>query len=167
MTAGADRRVHVDQFLAQPKSLAAPGRWVDGNRPGEQRMRLPILVDGEISAFEVELIVNPDAPSPGLTIVLLYGRCVWRLCMDSRLHPNAADRPHDCPADVSGPHAHSWEDNRRFAKASALPRRLKNARLLPADVATNDDAFAWLLAQIKVDFPPWGSPEWPTRTGLL
>lgn len=158
----------VEDFLAaRGKRLPAIGDWRIGNRPDEFRLKLPIEWRGELTAFQLELIVAPDAPSPDLRIVLLYGRAIWRLCLAPAVHPNSLRRPDDLPAMVSGPHHHSWPDNRHFGAANRLPKDLQNARKLPASVVANDDAFTFFLDQVGIDLPSWGPLKWPTRERLL
>jgi hypothetical protein len=162
-------RDEVERFLAGPirHRLPAPGSWDDGNRAGEYRMKLPIEVEGEISQFELQLVTSPDSVEPGLRMVLRYGRAFWRLCMTAVEHPNSFNRPDDLPAMIFGPHHHSWPDNRRFGPANSLPKKLRNARLLPAHIRSDVEAFAWFLEQVKVLPPDWEMPPWPIRTRLL
>ncbi len=130
-------------------------------------MRLPIEVDGEIGQFELELAISPNGASPGLRIILLRGRAFWRLCMDNAEHPNSFNRPADLPPMTVGPHQHSWPDNRRFGNPTSLPQKLRNARILPATIKSNDDAFAWFLGQVNILYPRWDMPEWPKKTLLF
>jgi hypothetical protein len=97
----------------------------------------------------------------------LYGPAIWRVCLKDEEHPNSFNRPADMPAMIYGPHHHSWPDNRRFARANRLPPNLENARPLPAEVRTFDQAFAWFLDVLGIEPPAWGYPSWPERTTLL
>ena len=163
-----DLRHDVDAFLAAEKSLPRAGVWAQVNRADELRMRLPVEIDGEVSqSFVVEMIVAPNAIQPSLRIVILYGPCIFRLEMTSAGHQNSFNRPADLPSFVEGPHYHGWTDNRRFARANRLPKDLDNARILPNSVVSFDDAFRWFIEETGFDFPSWGPPEWPQRTGLI
>lgn len=130
-------------------------------------MKLPILADGETGSFELVMVISPDSDSPGLRMVLMYGRAIWRLCMDIAFHPNGLVRPDDLPASVNGRHQHSWHDNKMTGNPIMLPKTLPNARILPDHIVSNDQAFYWFLEQINVLGPTWQLPEWPTRTLLL
>jgi len=162
-------REDVEAFLAgAPRHvLPVPGTWGDGNRDGESRMRLPISVDGEIGQFEIELIVAPNSESPGLRIVLMCGRAFWRLCLNPEPHTNSLNRPIDLPPMVDGPHQHTWPDNRMFGAPGALPQKLRNARILPVEIDTNEKAFGWFLPQVNILPPTWEMPPWPRRSLLL
>jgi hypothetical protein len=168
ITRGPDLRRDVDEFLAAHKTLPAPGDWREVNRETERRLTLPIERAGEISPFDLVLVMSPDAVEPDLRIVLLYGsKCIWRLCLSPEYHPNSLRRPDDLPSSVNGPHHHTWHDNRHFAAANRLPKKLKNARILPDEIRSSDEAFRFFVEQIGVEFPSWGPPVWPKRTGLL
>lgn len=162
-------REDVERFLdgGSRHKLPSKSSWKSGNREGELRMRLPIEVDGEIGGFELDLVKAPDSDDPGLRIILMYGRAFWRLCMGDVEHPNSINRPDDLPALIVGPHYHCWADNRRFGEAASLPKRLRNARILPQGIVGDADAFAWFLSQVNIVFPDWEMPSWPTRTLLL
>lgn len=162
-------REDVEDFLSGERRhrLPVPGIWSDGNRDGEYRMVLPIEVAGEIGNFELQLISAPDSAEPGLRIVLRYGRAFWRLCMAHYEHVNSFNRPADLPAVVSGPHHHSWHDNRMMGPPGSLPTKLRNARALPPEITTDELAFRWFLAQVNIEDPDWDMPEWPKRTRLL
>lgn len=162
-------RDDVDAFFAGEirHILPVPGTWQDGNRNGEFRMRLPIEVDGEVGAFQLDLISAPDSQNPGIRFILLCGRAIFRLCLHNEMHTNSFNKPADLGLTVEGPHYHSWNDNRRFGPANGLPKELRNARKLPLNQPDTDSAFKWFLNETKIIEPKWPMPSWPTRTLLL
>jgi hypothetical protein len=163
-----DLRRDVDEFLSgKHKRLPVGPEFVTGTRRSQMRAVLPIERNGEGSGFTLEFIMSPNVDPDWLRINLLYGRPCWRLCLKPEFHPNSFNRPKDLPASVDGPHHHSWADNRRFARANRLPQYLENARLLPDEITSKDQAFMWFLEQTGIDFPAWGLPVWPKRTTLL
>lgn len=159
----------VDAFLAGEARhrLPAPATWIEGNRRGEFRLRLPVETSGQIGGFFVELISEPDAIEPSFKCILLFERAVWRVCVCSAEHANPLNRPVGLAAMVQGPHYHSWADNRHLGAVNALPRKLRNARILDGIRLDEGSVFAWFLAQVRILPPDWDMPQWPTRTLLI
>lgn len=163
------KRDEVEAFLAGEvrHRLPAPASWIEVNRDGEYRLRLPVEVEGELSGFAVEVISAPDAIDPVFKCILLYERAIWRVCVCDVSHVNPLNRPAGVPAMLTGPHYHSWQDNRHTGAVNSLPKRLKNARVLDGFEPTEDAIFSWFLDQVKILPPEWDMPKWPTRTLLL
>lgn len=162
-------RDEVEAMLSGTRRHILPvaGQWLPGNRSGEYRMRLPVQVGGETGLFDVELTVSPDSVNAGVIINLLAGRSVWRVCLNDVEHTNLFNCPSDIPAMIQGPHYHAWADNRHTGRTVALPQKLGNARILPAEITSNQQAFDWFLEQVNILPPDWEMPEWPIKTQLL
>lgn len=163
-----DLREVVDRLLQVPKELTGVGSWEPASHEGDVRMALPLIVEGEISDAMVTIIAYPRAPTIRFRLVLTYIRAIWRVdYTDDELHVNSANRPHDLTDwQIMGPHYHSWQDNRRFARHNSLPIKLRNARFLPNNVRTYDNAFRWFCGNTGI-LPPASVPELPPRDTLL
>lgn len=149
----------IDAFMAaRPKTLPAEPDWrIITSRAGERRCYLPITVDGVISNLTLEMTVNLRDDSY-LVINLLAPSCISRLCLATEHFDRARGEL------VEAPHWHSWRDNR--PKGKRLPKELLHAEGLAGKIVGREDAFAWFLKQIGVDFPPW-SLTWPPKDVML
>lgn len=165
----SDVRNLVDALLASDKQLAGIGEWrTDMN--GAHRYVRAVEYRGEIAA---ELCVKSYPRQPQLSfrlILYMMDIAIWRLdyTQDDKPHFNSHDKPLDLVlGPIQGPHYHAWGDNRRFATAHSLPKRLFNARILSEKLRSFDNAFRWFCAETRVFVANEDVPELPKRDTLL
>lgn len=165
----SDIRVLVDRLITSDKVPFGQARWVDEHREGDMRMLYPLLVDGEISDANLQIIAYPRARTLRFRLNLLYGRAIWRLdYVDDEEHVNSFNRPDGLTlGPFTGPHYHAWDDNRRFATKSALPERLENARLLEANLQTFPNVFRWFCGQTRIVIADFDVPELPASDRMI
>jgi hypothetical protein len=168
-TVTSDIRVVVDRLLGAEKVPTGKARWVDEHRAGDMRLLYPLLMDGEVSDANLQVIAYPRSTSLRFRLNLLYGRAIWRLdYVDDEEHVNSFNRPDDL---VLGPftcqHYHAWADNRRFATKTSLPERLENARILEANLQTFSNAFRWFCGQTKINISELEIPQLPVSDRML
>jgi hypothetical protein len=142
---------------------------MDEHREGDQRLLLPLLVEGEVSDATLTVIAYPRVRELQFRLVLSFGRAIWRLdYADFEEHYNSFNKPDDLVlGPFTCPHYHAWEDNRRFATRVSLPERLENARILDANLKTYDNTFRWFCGQTKIDISNFGVPDLPTTDRFL
>ena len=164
-----DIREVVDDLLATEKIPAGQPEWTDSAREGDKRLLYPLLVGGEISDATLTIIAYPRVRRPTFRLILSFAVAIWRLdFVHDEIHVNSHDRPADLPSGpFEQPHFHSWPDNRRFATAQKLPERLRNARILPANVRAYDNAFRWFCGETRIVVPADGVPELPQTDRFL
>ena len=168
-TVTQDIRVVVDKLLRAEKIPTGKARWVDEHRDGDMRLLYPLLMDGELSDANLQIIAYPRSASLKFRLNLLYGRAIWRLdYVENEEHVNSFNRPDDL---VLGPftckHYHACADNRRFATKSSLPTRLENARILEGNLQTFENAFRWFCGQTKISISELEIPQLPASDRLL
>jgi hypothetical protein len=159
----------INDALAALKTLAGVPVWRDMNHHGQWRIVMPLLLDGESTGLDLEICAYPNRSPARFTIIIRQPRCVWRLEYDpTAVHTNSLNAPRDIlGATINGPHYHTWSDNTRFVTANALPRNLKNARILPKEIQDFDGAFEWFCRQTNIRMPPPGTVNLPPRTELF
>jgi hypothetical protein len=162
-----DIRVIVDRFLAAEKSLVGTSDWqLDQN--DASRWRVNVAVGGELSGFALEVKAYPWSDSIKFRIILTRERAIWRLCCaDDPPHVNPLSRPKDIhDAIVTGPHYHSWADNRAYATAKSLPDELRIAR--PIDGMGFASSFRWFCGETGISgLASLDIPDLPRRDRLL
>jgi hypothetical protein len=123
MASGPDVRNVVDAFLAKSKTLAGVGTWQRDSHERSFRWVRPIELEGELPGFDLTVKAYPRSHRLKFRVVIAYGKAVWRIdYANDAPHINSIDRPSDLDlGPIVGPHYHSWEDNRRFARANSLP----------------------------------------------
>jgi hypothetical protein len=142
----------VDAFLAREKTLAGAGSWVRDSHERSYRCIRPVEVDGELPGLDLIVKAYPRSHKLQFRIILAYGKAIWRLCYaEDNPHINSLDRPIDLDlGPITGPHYHSWKDNRHFATLNALPSSLHNARVLPENLRTFESAFRWFCGETRI-----------------
>lgn len=148
----------VDQFFKAQKSIPGSPTWRSSSRPSERRARFPVEVEGTLTGVELELVINL-VRSDYLVIVLLVPSCITRLCLSGG-HRNRVTREQ-----IEGPHWHPWAANRPTGRS--IKTNLPHAEPLPSSVRSRDEAFAWFLNEVGIDFPSWGPMPWPQDEGFL
>jgi hypothetical protein len=164
-----DIRLTVDRLLATPKLPGGKGTWADDHREGDMRMLIPLVVDGEVSDLNLQIIAFPRSRTVQFRLLLLYGRVIVRLdYTHHEEHVNAFNRPADLPAGpFKGPHIHDWADNRHFATKATLPERLENARLLDGNLLTFENVFRWFCGKYAIATHTFDLPVLPKSDRLL
>jgi hypothetical protein len=99
--------------------------------------------------------------------MLNFGRCLWRLDFTKDEHVNPLHAPSMAGMLIREPHYHCWNDNRILATANSLPKRLRNARLLPESIQSFQPAFRWFLGETNIFVEPGIVPDIPKRVTLL
>jgi len=170
VAAQPDIRVTVDRLLAAEKTLAGTASFqpLQGEQR-QQRWRKACVIQGEVTPLDIEVQAYPDSPNLKFRIILIYQRAIWRLdYSEDGTHFNSTNRPNDLGAGpICGPHYHTWEDNRRFSTKSALPHTLRNARNVPSNLRTFENAFRWFCGETRILVLTAEIPCLPTRVSLL
>lgn len=170
MAPAPDTREIVDALLAAEKRLTGEGEW-QSDREGVKRFIRAIEREGEVTPLELVVKAYPRLPQPRFRIVLTIGRAIWRVDFTDELHTNPRNHGRldiDPPMTaIQGPHYHSWADNRRFATATSLPERLRNARLLPDNVRSYESTLRWLCGATNIALGMGDVPDLPTRDTLI
>ena len=170
MAIGPDTRDIVDALLAAEKRLAGDGEW-QSDREGVKRFIRAVEREGEITPLELVIKAYPRRPQPRFRLILNMGRAIWRVDFTDEIHPNPRNlgRPDVDPPMIAiqGPHYHSWADNRRFATATSLPERLKNARILPENVRSYESTFRWFCGATNIALGMGDVPDLPKRDTLI
>lgn len=164
-----DIRVLVDRLLQTAKVPTGHPTWAHEHREGDVRLLLPLLVEGEISEANLQIIAYPRSRSLRFRLNLLYGRAICRLdFVDDEEHVNSFKRPDDLQlGPFTCPHYHAWADNRVFATKTSLPERLENARILDSNLKSFPNTFRWFCGQTKIDLSGFDIPELPASDLLL
>jgi hypothetical protein len=162
-----DVRALIDALLLGEKALIGYGMWQQGNREGCHQWSRAVEFLGEISGARLEVKAYLHHESLKFRILLNEQRCIWRLDFANDDHTNPLTSPETPGQPITGPHYHSWADNRRFATSVALPRRLRIARLLPADIRTFEAAFRWFCSEVRISIKATEVPMLPERNVLL
>lgn len=159
----------IDDLLAARKTLGGVPDWQTGPYEGEERLLIPLRVDGVSSGADLIITGYPYVGHTKFRIMICAPQCIWRIdYVNDEHHVNSFNRPPDLiEYDFCEPHYHSWPDNRRFSTHNSLPNRLENARIMPADVRSFDSALRWFCGQTNIDQPQNGLIALPPRRRLL
>lgn len=167
----ADRPIAalISDLLAARKTLEGAPDWKDGPYAGEDRLVMPLRIDGVSVGCDLMISAYPYIGHTKFRIMLCADKCIWRIDhVFDEPHVNSFNRPQDLEEyDFCEPHFHAWTDNSRFATPNSLPDRLENARIMPADVRTFDTALRWFFGQTNIEQPPPGLIVLPPRRRLL
>lgn len=132
------------------------------------RWRVNVAINGVLSGFALEVKAYPQTGPECFRIILMGEKAIWRLCCARDApHTNPLARPQDIKESIiSGPHYHSWADNRRYATERSLPDELRIARIL--DAMSYPSAFRWFCAQTGISgVASLDLPDLPRRERLL
>lgn len=159
----------IDSLLAAPKTLGGIPDWREGPYSGEERLIMPLLIDGVSSRAELLVTSYPFFGHSKFRILICAEKCIWRIDhVFDEPHINSFNRPSDLHEyDFCEPHYHSWQDNRRFCTYQSLTQKLFNARIMPVDVRSFDSSFRWFCGQTNIEQPPTGLIALPPRRRLL
>jgi hypothetical protein len=162
-----DIRTLMDAVVAADKTLAGTNYWKPDEDGDAHRWIGVIEVAGELPGVNLVVKAYPRSPALKFRIMLNAGRCIWRLDYDHDGHLNPLNAPGDPGILIREPHYHSWADNRRLATVNSLPRRLRNARLLPAGIRSFNSAFRWFVQQTNIQISSLDTPDLPKTDTLL
>ncbi len=166
--ASDDIRVLVDSFLAEEKTLAGYGDFVNTEQPDEQEWRRLLVQNGEVTDGELRVIAYPASPKREFRLlVLMSDHCVTRLdyVFDrDGAHINDFHRPMGYPSlPIRKPHIHRWDANRRIARVDKYPRKLLYAIEIDDKITNLERAFKWFCDELRISFTGEDVPAWPTR----
>lgn len=160
----------VDNFLETDKTFAGRPEWNTELNGNVYRWVAPLSVNGEMPGFDITIKSYPHENPITFRIILAHDKAIWRLdfAFDDP-HQNSFNAPPDISGQIiTGRHYHAWPDNRRFSTARGLPNKLHNARNLPANVQTFENALRWFCGEVRiVDLDAFGIPELPKPGTLL
>ena len=161
----------VDRVIVAPKKLvgAERPRWQAGRTQEEQRLKLPLEIDGEQRGQFLVIMAFPNyEPSPMFNIAFeCCDKVVCRLDfdLDSVHGNNLRPRPQSLPALVHGPHWHSWELNRGEVRSILVYDKMPYAE--PFTEAQKFDAvLRWYCGKRNIALGRHGL-EFPMRSRLL
>lgn len=109
----------VNVFMATPKRIVGfdtPPQWGDGYVPNEMELKYPLEIEGELRGAQLMIVGFPRERDLKFRIGILFPAMVCRLDYTDEVHGNSASgvMAGNVPAEVVGPHYHSWPINRRF-----------------------------------------------------
>ncbi len=146
----------IDAFIQGYKTLGTymPG-WNRRDYGNEWQFRVPI--EDAHGAQRGELCFSVDLPLKYPSIVAIYeGRLIYRVDItpqnEIEPNPHGAARLH-LPSQVTGPHAHTWENNREWCRRNGfleLPFRSQ----LPVEVDNLTAALQILAADLNIMIEP-------------
>ena len=160
----------VEELLRARKRIAGVGAWTAEHRSGESRMVLPLAVGGVITGMELQIKVMHNAADLEFVILLIYERCVWRLCYGQDVaHVNQGIHPSgDIDLGmINGPHYHGWPDNNHLGGETALPKLLRFGKPLPSGLDGFRSSFVWFCEQTGIDITAADVPDLPPPDRLL
>jgi hypothetical protein len=161
----------IDALLAEPKVLIGPPpTWIPAGRPGELQASWPIADQSGVIRTDLRFrCPRYDLAAPSVSVI--YRRhAIWRVDIVEpsvcKINPPAAHLL-GLPAQVCGPHQHTWPDNREFVRQNgfaSIPMR----RALAAQVRRLPQAVAVLAAAINLDLGDYGRDfDAPYRSDLF
>lgn len=161
----------IDRLLEEPKVLAsAKVVFAQGNQTADQRCEWPVLVDGVLADCYIACTAYPLEDELRFTITLNYqNKNIWRVDYEPshRTEYNGFRKGHPLSGRrISGPHYHSWSDNRSEVTTRKIPDVLPWLRELPDNLRTWENTFRWFLGQTNIKQPS-EIPALPTRRTLL
>jgi hypothetical protein len=161
----------VDAFMASAKTIvgATDMVWQPGIVDGEQCVKLPLEVNGELHGQKLVITAYPRADELKFSIGIVFPPAICRLDYDQHAyHVNSMDclHKHNISVIVEGPHFHSWPINKQFITSSASLQRLLNAEPVRQRWMF-DAAFRWFCSQCNIMIPWDGNFELPARDTLL
>ena len=171
-----DIRVLIDGTLTAEKTLAGEPKWereeaAEGpHNHDAMRWLVPLMIGGELCHHMLTVKAYPNRKTLMFRIILSFDKAVFRTDFaEDEPHQNSFDAPSDIAGIiVRGPHYHSWEDNRRFATLNSLPVKLHNARTLPVNIRTFENAYRWFCGAIGIaNVDTFGIPVLPRPSKLL
>lgn len=166
----ADIRDVVDRFLVSKKVMAGTASWQPEHDDKAVRWVVGLLAAGELSEFRLIVKAYPLSKDLKFRLILSQVKAIWRLDFAHDIpHLNSLNKPNDLSlGPVSGSHFHSWIDNRRLSTVGFLPDELHNARELPGNIQTFENAFRWFCGQTSIiGIDEFGIPVLPRTDRLL
>lgn len=159
----------LNDLLAAPKTLGGAPAWRDMDHHGQWRLVMPVLMGGESTGLELEVCAYPNRTPLRFTIVLKQPKNIWRLEFDpTAQHTNSLNAPKETAGlIINGPHYHKWADNTRFVTTNALPKTMRNARVLPENINDFEAALDWFCRETNIEPPAPGAVKLPPRTELF
>jgi len=167
--AGQNILALVDALIQAEKTLGGAPDWQQVGNGDEERLVLPIFVDGVSSNASVEIKAYPNSAILRFRVMLLVGKCIWRIDhTEYEQHVNPIDTFSTVtPPSFTCPHFHSWADNRRYCTSANLPSKLKIARPLETHHRSFDAVFRWFCGEVNIAQPHASMVYLPARTRLM
>ncbi|WP_223177537.1 hypothetical protein [Sphingobium jiangsuense] len=159
----------VDALLAATKVMAGTWEWTDNHRHNERRAEMALTAGGQLTYMRIVIKAFPNHEELKFTIMLVYGVCVWRICHATDTgHLNPLSRPAHLPfGPFDTPHYHPWAENRPASLNAALPKNLKYANFLPAELTDFNACFEWFCTQTNIQIGNGQMPILPLPDRLL
>ena len=159
----------ITVLLAANKTMYGEPSWQDDPDAGHSRILVLLRIDGESTLADLTIMAYPLEGHNKFRIMINAPKCVWRVdAVSNEPHVNSLDRPPDLEDHViCEPHYHAWVDNKRFCSERSLPNSLLNARILPTEVRSFDNALRWFCGQTNIAQPAHGLISLPPRTRIL
>lgn len=173
MSGLSDLPARVDALLAASKRIAEPSAWHGTDYVGQKRWQSRLVADGDVTDMYLQINTFPAKPFLDFHILLIYRTCVARIdSSDIEKHNNRRMAGVELPQGIdtgmiSGPHFHSWSDNRRLVTGRSLPKELPFARVLPRNVRGFENTLRYLCGQTNIQLGVDDVPELPERDRLI
>lgn len=147
----------VGDFLAKSKSLGGiglPVQWQPNRDPAELCIKLPIELEGVVSAQRLIVVYSPASEALRFSILIVYRVAVCRMDFDETGgHTNGFGNLEGLPMTIQGSHFHRWSNNIRFVKGNGQLEELDNAEPIPIAIRTFDAALRWFCDEAKIALP--------------
>jgi hypothetical protein len=156
----ADLVAAVDAFMATPKRIIGHDtspQWGPEYTPFERDARYPIEIEGELRGAQFRIVGFPSERHLKFRIGILFPAMICRLDYTDEIHPNSLDGflAGSVPAEVTGPHYHSWPLNRRFFPGMTKPPELHDAVPYTEPGRSFDAILRWFCADTNIEqLPP-------------
>ena len=152
----SDLLAALDVFVSAPKRLVGihgPVNWVAGHNRYERRTQFPIEIDGELLEQARLEVTGIQRVGIQFRLSLCYNAAIARLDHTDETHPNTLRIHEDgLPADVTGPHYHSWRLNRRFFKGVGKAPELGLAEPFETK-GSFDSNLRWFCQELNIAQP--------------
>ncbi len=164
-------QTEIDGLLSAQKRIVGNPAWTPSARDGQLRWFAPLAIEGQICPLSLLIDAYPAwVHSRRFNVLLTYeGKYnIWRVEVHKHAsHVNKPPVPSGCVVGlITGPHHHSWWDNRHLATQSRPPEALEYAQILASNMQTVENVLRWFCNEvgIEVDFDP---PAFPNSNMLV
>jgi hypothetical protein len=160
-------RAEIDSLLAESKGLMGQPSWQQTARSDQLRWGGLLSIRGVACGLKLALDAYPSEADAPFVITLSKGSAIWRvegrrLCS----HMNRSPVPPGIELGiVSGPHQHSWYDNRHLSRGGSLPVDLLFAKQLAPNLRGMQNCLRWFCDEVNIEIGSY--PDYPKSERLL
>jgi hypothetical protein len=174
VSASARLRRAIDDFMAADKTLGGTPSWQRGNGHNDVRAVGPIFRDGSSTGAFLQAIAYPNEKVPHVSIGVHWDGCIWRLDQVPMTEKHRNPLPQGILSGpyhiISGPHVHTWDDNRRFLTAGHVIT-LPHAEVYGGPKFDRPQKWPsllrWACGETNIKMAKDQMIDWPKRERLL